>query len=326
MGLVYSESLDPGDWERRHARGEVPGRWPYSADLLAEAGLNPILVSAGEGVRVDVNLGFDERAARRMRSFGVPSVTGVIWAVDDHLASGGGLRDRLRRGAIAQALRRMDRLTTYSEPVADLLPRLLRIPAESVGFVPLGIDTTFFPSVDYGAADPDLVLSVGNDRARDTSGLYEAFAIVRARRPQTSFLVQTSDKTPAPSWVTKVHRFKDHAELRSMYARAAVTAIASRANHYTSGSTVALEVQSVGRPIVISHTPGMETYVKHEESGVLVPPHNPQQMAEAILSVLSDSAGGASLGKHGSTRVSRDHSAIAMTSRLALTLRSALSR
>lgn len=47
-----------------------------------------------------------------------------------------------------------------------------------------------------------------------------------------------------------------------------------------------LEAMSCGKPVVASDIPGVRSVVKHQSNGLLVPPANPQALAEAITVLL----------------------------------------
>jgi glycosyltransferase involved in cell wall biosynthesis len=138
-----------------------------------------------------------------------------------------------------------------------------------------------------------------------------------AEEPSLEIVVQTSDPAPAPAGVRKVSRFRDHAELNEYYRRAAVVAIASVPNLYTSGSTVALEAQAVGRPVVISNTPGMDSYVKDGRSGFLTRPGDHRELATAVLNIVRNPEQGDQMGRVGSARVRSENTILSMTEHIA---------
>jgi glycosyltransferase involved in cell wall biosynthesis len=58
-----------------------------------------------------------------------------------------------------------------------------------------------------------------------------------------------------------------------------------------------VEAAAMGKPTVASHFPIIEELVKHDETGLLVPPGDPEALAEAILELLKDPERSARLGK-----------------------------
>ncbi len=64
-----------------------------------------------------------------------------------------------------------------------------------------------------------------------------------------------------------------------------VFAMPSRAESF---GVAALEAQACGVPVVASRVGGLPEVVRHDETGLLVPPDNPQALAEAIAALLLD--------------------------------------
>lgn len=67
---------------------------------------------------------------------------------------------------------------------------------------------------------------------------------------------------------------------------------------------VIIEAMSYGKPVVASDVGGIPDVVKHGETGLLVPPGNPSELASAITAVLDDADYAARLGARGRRRAS----------------------
>src|SRR5207244_3654487 len=83
------------------------------------------------------------------------------------------------------------------------------------------------------------------------------------------------------------------AELRELYAGAAYVVVPQRRQDYAYGSeggglTSLLETLAMARPLVASDRPILRDYVTDEETALLVPPEEPDALAEAIRRVLED--------------------------------------
>lgn len=298
--VVYPRELGAGQWPARHARGEVPSRWPYGLDGLAagragmvEAGLVPrprkVLTRLLPRGRAGVSLTWEENTAVRMAQAGRHGEqhSGVIWATSHTVPP-----------AQRWALRRMDSLWVLSEAQVEPVQRLF--PRVPVTYVRFGIDAEFFSPTPY--PDRPLILSIGVDRHRDPETTAEAFRQVLEARPRTLAVIQHPRPLQADPRITVVPRMS-HAELRDLYGQASVVAVATRENDHVSGMTVALEAAASARPVVMSRSPGLADYVPDGQTGLIVPRYDASAMAEAVIALLDDADTAAALGTRGRARV-----------------------
>lgn len=308
--VVFRAERDVESWEARHAAGEVPGRWPYGLDLLARPGVDLRTVSLPEPTRADrvrslvratvhrprgnadVGIAWDENLARRMLVLSPHArmFAGTIWLTDaleiDPSA------ERVRHAL--DVLRRMDGVFVNSRAQVEPLQAALGRSGPPVSFFTFGVDHEFF-AAQPPAATP-LVVSVGGDRDRDPTTLFAALSRVHEARPDVEIVVQNASDVPAPAGVTKIPRLT-HAELRDLYARASVVALATRPNLHMSGLTVSLESMSTGRPVVLTATPGHEDYHRDGETALLVPPQEPAELADRVIGLLDAPEDAAALGR-----------------------------
>jgi glycosyltransferase involved in cell wall biosynthesis len=152
-----------------------------------------------------------------------------------------------------------------------------------VEFLKFGVDTRFFDSRPMPAQPA--VLSIGNDKDRDTPTLLAALELVQRARPDVALRVQFSGDHRVPAGVERLAAMT-HAELREEYARSTVVAIATRPNLHVSGMTAVLEGMATGRPVVLTRTPGAEDYVSDGNWGFLTEPGKAQDLARRILEAL----------------------------------------
>ena len=71
---------------------------------------------------------------------------------------------------------------------------------------------------------------------------------------------------------------------------------------------ILLEAAACGKPLVATNIPGCTEIVRHEENGLLVPPRDPEALAEALNLLLSDAALRAQMGHSGRDLVEREFS------------------
>ncbi len=318
LTVLYGSGRDVAAWTARNAKGEVPGKWPYGLDEIAgeshsaarnietaprvtravsrvvPAKVRARLAGRGDG---EIGLTWDENIALGM-VVGRPyprMFSGVIW-LTDNLASAN--RKPLRR--LRTALRSMDGVWVYSRAQLDPLRTFLGPDGPTVEFFRFGVDPDFFAMQPY--PERPLLVSVGGDRDRDPRTLFAALERVRALRPDLEIVVQSAAHLAPPAGVTKIPHLS-HVELRQLYARASVIAVATRPNLHVSGLTVSLESMSTGRPVVITETPGTDDYISNGDNGVLTPPGDPVAMAHAIEQLLADPAAAAAMGARGRERL-----------------------
>jgi len=317
--LEYAHTLDPADWQRRHARGEVPSRLPYGLDRLEERGVrltvsdrssarrNGIGRLRGRGGRAllrgvepplivrertlrrraDLVVCWDERsgatAAARSRLRGEPpAATGVIWATEARPPR-----------HVAACLRSAAAVWALSSAQLDVLAAW-GVPTGRLHHLPMGIDAAFWRPSDTPAVEAGLVLAVGNDRHRDHAAVVAAVADVRRRRPARLLLV-SHHPVHVPAELGERVPHADHVELRRDYARAAVVALALTPNLHLSGLTALLESMACGKAVVVTRTPGIEQYVRDGETGVIVDP-GPDGLADALGRLLDEPERAAELG------------------------------
>lgn len=308
--VLYRAERNPARWQERYASGEVPGRWPYGLDALADCGLSVVAESVDRagGLRLGlsrlvparvrsmlaeegIGLAWDEHVAQSMvgvRPFR-RMLSGVIWATD-------GRRDAAADRRVRAVLTAMHGVWVNSRAQVEPLRALVGPNGPPVEFFRFGVDAAFFPRCPY--PERPLVVSVGGDRDRDPETLFAALALLKRARPQVEVVVQSASAATPPPGVVKVPRLS-HQELRRLYARASVVAVATRPNLHVSGLTVSLESMATGRPVVITESPGMDDYLHDGGTAVLVPPRRADVLCEGIIRLLDDPAQAEHMGHRG---------------------------
>jgi glycosyltransferase involved in cell wall biosynthesis len=333
LHVEFAHSLDTEDWSRRHREGLVPDRVPYGLNHLADLGfelvvrptprsslprnVNRIVRKLGGGLDLgealssrsarracDLSVCWDERsglpAALRSRLPGEPPVAmGLIWIpeADTRLTASS-------RALARSALQRAETVWVNGPAQIDLLERDWQLPARRVHLVDMAIDTDFWHEEGIPPVE-GLVVGGGNDRHRDHHLLVEAMRLVKERQPQSAVELVTNHDVEVPAGLGRRHHYLSHVEMRQLYARSSIVAVALRPNTHISGVTVTLEGMACGRPVVVSANPGMERYVRHEENGLLVPVGDADAFAAAIEELLVDPGKAETLGRAGRETVER---------------------
>lgn len=76
---------------------------------------------------------------------------------------------------------------------------------------------------------------------------------------------------------------------------------------------VLLEAAACGRPVIATDVPGCRAVVRHQSNGLLVPPQDPDALADAIVSLLADANRCAAMGRAGREMVVREYSVSKIT-------------
>jgi glycosyltransferase involved in cell wall biosynthesis len=287
----------------------------------------------------DARLFFDERIAvpALLMNNGAaerrPVITGVIWSTEPNARL-----SPLARRINKAALRRADAIYVLSSAQVPVLRADWGIASSRIHVVPFGVDTDFWdptsrvrtelPGTDTlrlsDGQERPLILSVGHDRSRDHELLLAAVRRVHAKLPEAWLELVTPARQQIPSEVGHWRPSVTHPQLRDLYRKAQVVAICTRPNIYGSGTTVILEAMVMGKAVIATHNPGLEDYIVHGETGVLVPPNDPDAMARELADLLADPDRCARLGAAARQRALGSFSSQAMCQRLAAVIRSVI--
>jgi glycosyltransferase involved in cell wall biosynthesis len=338
------EELDAAEWGREHQAGLVPDATPYGLHKLAGHGVEPVfsrplppspvrtlagkvrgrlndcdLISVGltalraERRSADAVLCWDERngVPGALIPGGPPVVSGGAWLAlpsDLHPAT---------RAVTARALPRMAGLFQFAGPVIERIERGWSLPPGTVHRIPMGIDESFYTPEPQRPEDPEhVVASVGDDRHRDHAALVRSIERVARRGVPVHLELATTLPVEVPAELGVVHRRRMGASIREMYRRSTVVALAVRSDSAGSGLTAVTEAMACGRPVVATEAGGLGEYIEHGRTGLLVPPDDDEAFADAVASLLTDTAAASAMGKEGrrvlEERYTTEHTAAAL--------------
>jgi phosphatidylinositol alpha-1,6-mannosyltransferase len=138
--------------------------------------------------------------------------------------------------------------------------------------------------------------------------LVEALGVLGARAPQTLIIgrgpeeqalrasidtLGLADRVGLLPWMT-------HDELGQVLTDARLVVLPSRQENF---SLAVLSAMAVGAPIISTRVGGTPEIIVHEETGLLVPPDQPERLAQAILRLLDDRDLARRLGQAGRRHV-----------------------
>jgi glycosyltransferase involved in cell wall biosynthesis len=187
---------------------------------------------------------------------------------------------------MSQLQRSFCQLICVSQPQAECAIQQLRFPAERVNLIRDKVDHRFF----HPGTEPSekFILAVGQEQ-RDYHTLTQAIEgtdfqlIIVASSPWSSY-----EPKIAQNGKVKVVSNISFPELRSLYARAQLVVLPLHDVDYAAGVNGLLEAMSMAKPVIASRSRGLEGYVSHLETGILVTPGDTTELHDAICSLWND--------------------------------------
>ena len=218
---------------------------------------------------------------------------------------------RLLRGQ-----RGVNRLLVHSRYQGHAAARI-GIDSSLVHVIPYYADTEFWSPQDI--PEDSLVVSAGREH-RDYVTLAAACDGLKAE----VFVAHGSVHNPgahgqAPArWPANVRSgFADYVALRTWYARASVVVVPLVPNDFQAGVTTVLEAMAMGKAVVVSATAAQRDIVEHGQTGVCVPPGDPEALKLTLAHLLNDSDERRRLGRNARRAAETHFSLDAYAKRLA---------
>jgi glycosyltransferase involved in cell wall biosynthesis len=200
---------------------------------------------------------------------------------------------------------------------ADRFLELFPIDPTAVRVIPHGNETMFLEMADGGGdlrgrygIDPGtpVVLFFGGIRpSKGVPDLIDAFASVRAEMPahlviagpavgvEPAALTGRAARLGIAGDVTVDARYLPLAEVGALLRTATVVALPYRS---ATASGVLQVAYAFARPVVATSLGALTTDVVHGETGLLVPPADPDALAGALAKLLADPSEAAAMGRH----------------------------
>ena len=204
----------------------------------------------------------------------LPNAAAALIAGKPYVVTLHGTDMALAKGAPALArglLRRARAVVAVSNALAE---EARRLGASDVRVIPNGIE---LPPAVAEPDEPPHVLFAG--RLAPEKGIDELAEATRGLDLVVAGDGPLRDRFPGALG------FVPPAELARLYVRAAVVACPSRREGF---GVVCAEAMAHARPVVASAVGGLLDLVRHEETGLLVPPREPRALRAALESLLGD--------------------------------------
>jgi glycosyltransferase involved in cell wall biosynthesis len=217
----------------------------------------------------------------------------------------------------AYSVNRSDLITSSSNILRDELSKIGWLRGSSVEVLSYPIDCHKWNDIEPVQNTEPIVLFLGRLEQRKAPELVvNAFSKIKDEIPQAKVLFVgrangQRDGVPYNDWVKKiagndkqfqfinqVPRYK----LKEIFSKSRVLVMPS---WFDSFGLVAAEAMASGRPVVVSETSGVSELVKFAKGGRVVPPGNPQALAEALLIFLKDSEYAKKVGERAKSAVQK---------------------
>jgi glycosyltransferase involved in cell wall biosynthesis len=198
----------------------------------------------------------------------------------------------------------------------------LGYPNDKIRIIRNGVDLALFdPNTDRGVlaefgfaeGDPVVGIVAALFPWKDHATLLRAARIVIDEMPRVRFLV-VGDGETRPQLETLCSDLRITPNVHFTGARDDVARLLCAIDIFALTSTSEafpislLEAMACGRPAVCSDVGGIPEVLNHGESGYLVPPRDPHQLAARLVSLLSDSQTARRMGRAGRDRVEAEFS------------------
>ncbi len=256
--------------------------------LLTKRLRRPLITTVHHPLTIDFQASWD-----RARSFKEKYYTAVFYPL----------------GMQRRVIRNCDRVITSSRESAREIQRAFGVSAHKVRMVYNGLDAEFFHPIKGERKKPQTLLFVGNtdDVKKGIDYLLRAMIllphsvtlnVVDEGFPVKTYAPQMSRRLGLNSRVTFTGKISAET-LRRLYNSAEVVVLPSL---YEGFGLPAAEAMACGTPVVATRA-GALPEVVGEEGGILVPPRDPQALAEAILKIMREEGLRKKMGALGRQRV-----------------------
>lgn len=204
-----------------------------------------------------------------------------------------------------EAYRKASRVFTYNELVRRSMIEDYGVAPERVFSVGVGVCMEPIDPATEKRYDSRQIVFIGRDRAFTIKGvpnLLAGFSRVREAIPDAQLLLigLSPERVPPQEGVVNLGFVHDRQRLRQVLEGAALYAM-TPLNDASPGAV--REAMAMKLPVVASTVGGIPEMVVDGETGYLVPPEEPAQLADAIISLLKDEDKMRRMGEQGYARV-----------------------
>jgi len=211
-----------------------------------------------------------------------------------------------------------DKIIVNAKEIQKFLQSVEKIPHRKIRVIYNGIDENLFElkvnsekiRAGLGLKKEDLLVGIfaRNDPVKDHKTFFQAAKIISHNFSNVTFLAMGYGMTNT-FMKEIVQKFgiedkvilKDHSPRYLSYLASVDISIIS--SLIEGCSNVILESMALKKPVIATDVGGNPELVINGQTGLLVPPQNPEKLAEAIMNLINDTQKRASFGKAGKDRV-----------------------
>lgn len=223
--------------------------------------------------------------------------------------------------------KQIDTFFVYASWQQRFIQERWQVPAERVILTPFMVDSHFFAPNQVVAQPRRMICAVGLE-FRDYPTLLAAVRdldveVVIAAASPWSKRGDTTQQAAIPANVT-VRKFSQY-ELRQLYADSCFVVMPLYNVNFQAGVTAILEAMAMGKAVLCSRTPGQTNVIEEGQSGLYVPPSDPDALRTQIQFLLNNPTLAAQMGKAGRRRVEEEMELTRYAQRLQRHVQAALS-
>jgi glycosyltransferase involved in cell wall biosynthesis len=208
---------------------------------------------------------------------------------------------RAQRAVLARLTRMADHVIGNAEAIRQMLIREEGIPAERISVIYNGLDLERFearsrqgleaPLPDVGGAPVVVHVANMNHEVKRQEDLLQALALLnRSGTRLCAYLVGDGPRRPQLERLRHelgldegVHFLRHRTDVPALYARATLGVLCSTAEGM---SNAVMEGMAAALPMVVTDVGGNPELIAHGERGLVVPPCQPERLADAFRQIL----------------------------------------
>jgi glycosyltransferase involved in cell wall biosynthesis len=204
-----------------------------------------------------------------------------------------------------ETYRQAGRVFTYNELVRRSMIEDYGVAPEKAINVGVGVCIEPLDPAIEKRYDSRQIVFIGNDSAfirKGVPNLLAGFALVQKAIPDAQLLLigLNPERIPAQAGVVNLGVIHDRQHLRQVLQDAAIYAMTPLID---PSPGVIREAMAMKLPVVASNVDGIPEMVLDGKTGYLVPPEKPEQLAEALITLLQDENKMSQMGECGYARV-----------------------